>query len=208
MSEKISVKKRIVKISNEIRIDKEGKNTFSNYDYFKPDDILKKLNPLLEENNIIAIFNLKTHETKDGYYAALLTIEDMDSEERVNYQFDIEKAEVKGANKAQNSGATLTYAKRYSLMNAFNIADNDDDFDSKKKPKGNSDPQAKLTKSIKERVNDMLNVFNSDLQVTKEQIEKHMNKKIDSINDADINKLSQLYSNIKSGKSKKEEIFK
>jgi len=64
MSEILSVKKRIVKICNAFRVGKDGKNTFSNYDYFKPDDILKTLNPLLEEHELISIFNLKTHETR------------------------------------------------------------------------------------------------------------------------------------------------
>jgi hypothetical protein len=129
-TEKMSVKKRISIITNELRVSKDGKNTFSNYNYFKPDDIFQKLNPLLEKYNLISPFNLYQ---KENIYEAILTIEDTDSEDKVVYHFDISKAEVKGANAAQNSGATLTYAKRYSLMNAFNIADNDDDFDSDKK---------------------------------------------------------------------------
>jgi hypothetical protein len=130
MEEKrLSVKKRIGLITNEIRLGKDGKNTFANYEYFKPDDIFKNLNPLLEKYNLITIFNLKSADT---YYIAQLTIEDADSDEKVVYEFDMSKAAVKGANEAQNSGASLTYAKRYILMNAFNLADNDDDFDSDK----------------------------------------------------------------------------
>jgi hypothetical protein len=213
MSEKLSVKKRIVKIANLLRLEKDGKNTFSNYDYFTPNLVLANLNPLLEEHNLITIFNLKIHEFKDDYYTAYLTIADTDTDEKVEYQFDIEKAEVKGANKAQNSGATLTYAKRYSLMNAFNIADNDDDFDSNKmtelQKKGKNNAQNNnIKKSTKERVNDMVNVFKKEFDVSKEQIEKFIGKKVDSINDAELSKLSVVYSNIKSGKNKKEEYFK
>lgn len=137
MSDKLSVKKRITIISNKLRLGKDGKNTFSGYEYFKPDDILKKLNPLLEELELITIFSLKN---QGDYYTAILTVEDTESDSKVEYTFDIAKATVKGANEAQNSGATLTYAKRYSLMNAFNIADNDMDFDSDKmdKPKQSS----------------------------------------------------------------------
>ena len=213
MSEKLSVKKRIVKIANLLRLEKDGKNTFSNYDYFTPNLVLANLNPLLEEHNLITIFNLKIHEFKDDYYTACLTIADTDTDEKVEYQFDIEKAEVKGANKAQNSGATLTYAKRYSLMNAFNIADNNDDFDSNKmtelQKKGKNNAQNNnIKKSTKERVNDMVNVFKKEFDVSKEQIEKFIGKKVDSINDAELSKLSVVYSNIKSGKNKKEEYFK
>lgn len=130
--EKFTVKKRIVLISNKLRIGKDGKNTFSNYNYFKPDDIMQALNPLLEEYNLILIFNLNN---KESYYQAQLIVEDTESDDRQEYIFDIQKATVKGANEAQNSGATLTYAKRYILMNCFNIADNDADFDSDKMTK-------------------------------------------------------------------------
>ena len=127
--EKQTVKERIVLIQNKLRVGKDGKNSY--YEYFKPDDILKTLNPLLKEYNLITIFNLKNN---GEFYTADLTIEDTESDQNVKYLFDIDKAVVKGANAAQNSGATLTYAKRYSLMNAFNLADNDADFDSNKKP--------------------------------------------------------------------------
>jgi len=137
------VKKRIVKISNLLRVGKDGKNDFAKYDYFKPDDVLKNLNPLLEEHNLITIFNLKN---EGDFYKAVLTVEDTESDQKVEYVFDICKATVKGANEAQNSGATMTYAKRYSLMNAFNIADNEADFDSKKPDTSKqSKPNEKIT---------------------------------------------------------------
>lgn len=212
--EKLSVKKRIIKIANLLRVKKDGENKFANYNYFQPDVILANLNPLLEENNLFTKFQLKVHPTKENYYVGELIIEDIDTEEgKQVYEFDIEKAEVKGANPAQNSGATLTYAKRYSLMNAFNIADNDDDFDSNRmtelqKKSSNANNNANMKKSTKDRVTDMMNVFKKEFDVSKEQIEKFIGKKIESINDAELSKLSVVYSNIKSGKNKKEEYFK
>jgi len=211
MSEKLSVKKRIVKIANLLRLEKDGINTFGGYDYFKPDSILAAINPLLEEYDLFTKFELKVHPTKENYYLGELTIEDVDTEDgKQIYEFDIEKAEVKGANKAQNSGATLTYAKRYSLMNAFNIADNNDDYDSNKMSelqKKNAN-NTNIKKSTKDRINDMVNVFKKEFDVSKEQIEKFIGKKVENINDAELSKLSVVYSNIKSGKNKKEEYFK
>jgi len=130
--EKLSVKKRIAIITNEIRVGKDGRNTFSNYDYLKPDSLLNTLNPLLEKYNLITHFNLEKIMEKDNTYKATLTVEDTESDSKVIYVFDIDKASVKGANEAQNCGATMTYGKRYSLTNAFNIADNDIDLDSDK----------------------------------------------------------------------------
>ena len=126
---------------NELRASKDGKNSFANYNYFKPDDLLNLLNPLLLKHGVFCKFNLIYKET---YYEAELILADDKLEEK--YRFDIMKATVKGANEAQNSGATLTYAKRYSLMNAFNIAENDADFDSDEHAKREMKAEAKQTK--------------------------------------------------------------
>jgi trimethylamine:corrinoid methyltransferase-like protein len=101
-------------------------------------------------------FNL---HLKDGYYQGELILSDVETEESETYIFDILKATVKGANEAQNSGATLTYAKRYSLMNAFNIAENNADFDSdamaKKQEAGEqAEKQAEILSELSIRVSE------------------------------------------------------
>ena len=143
----MSVKSRIVKISNEIRVGKDGKNTFQNYDYFKPDDIAKALNPLLEKYNVIALFNMTFSKEKE-MYEGKLAIEDLDSQDFVNYQFDIPLTTLKGTGEAQNAGATLTYCKRYMIMSIFNLGDNSSDPDNEKnKPAEKIDYKAILLKS-------------------------------------------------------------
>jgi hypothetical protein len=128
----MTIKQKIVAISNELRVTKDGTNTFAKYDYFKPDDILKALNPLLKEHGLFMSFNLPFNKEK-GMYEATLYFEDLaDEKQNITYKFDIPLTEVKGASAAQGAGATMTYAKRYSIMNTFSIADNDDDLDSKK----------------------------------------------------------------------------
>lgn len=127
-----SVKARIVQISNEIRIKKDGRNDFGKYDYFTPETLVASLNPLLLKYRLITLFNLVNDDANPMKYHAELTIEDFDSDDSVDYFFDIDRpVDMKGANTTQVGGSTLTYAKRYSLMNAFNITDNKDDPDSK-----------------------------------------------------------------------------
>lgn len=149
--------KKIINIQNELRITKDGENTFSKYEYFKPDTILKLLNPLLQKHGVYTKFNLNY---KQDYYQAELILADTESEQKEIYNFDILKATVKGANEAQNSGATLTYAKRYSLMNAFNIAENNSDFDSDemtKKQKEAEKKEIKTGEEYKKAVDTILN---------------------------------------------------
>lgn len=123
----MKLKEKIITIQNELRVAKDGKNTFASYNYFQPDTILNMLNPLFLKYKVFSKFNL---HLKDNCYQSELILSDAETTEVETYIFDILKATVKGANEAQNSGATLTYAKRYSLMNAFNIAENNADFDS------------------------------------------------------------------------------
>ena len=53
-----TLQEKIVLIMNELRAQKDGKNTFANYNYFKPDDLLNLLNPLLLKHKLFCKFNL------------------------------------------------------------------------------------------------------------------------------------------------------
>src|SRR5258708_1498249 len=118
-----SVKERIVLISNEIRVSKDGKNEFTKSGYFQPDDILRALNPLLKTHQLITEFDMSFAKEIE-MYRGILRIKDFGSTDEVSYLFDIPMQELKGAGRAQSAGATQTYCKRYMLMNAFNLADN------------------------------------------------------------------------------------
>ena len=121
---------RIMRVSNEIRISKDGKNSFQNYEYFKPDDINKAIVPVLLEHGLYAKFDMIFNAEK-GVYEGSLKIGNFENKDDFEiYSLDVKEALVKGASPVQCSGATMTYLKRYILMNAFNLADNKDDPDS------------------------------------------------------------------------------
>lgn len=137
-----SVQERILEISHKLKISKDGKNSYSGYDYFKPETIMAAIVPLLLEYKLFMKFDL-TWDNEQGCYHGNLIIHDifdkteyLDSKEPKHnieyFHFDIKEANVKGANPAMYSGATLTYCKRYMIMNAFNIADDKLDMDSDK----------------------------------------------------------------------------
>ena len=158
-----SVKERIMEISTRLSIKREGKNDFQGFEYFKPDDILRQITPLLKEYKLFVKFDMPFNKEKE-MYETKTTISDsriikaIDNpllkavEEPEVYQFDIPLTQVKGAGQAQNAGATMTYAKRYSYMNIFNIADNSVDPDnSKNKPEAgesNSSVKTKLEETL------------------------------------------------------------
>lgn len=132
-----SIKERIVEIANELSIGREGKNDFQGFKYFKPDDILRQINPLLQKNRLFTKFEMTFNKDKEMYEGKMV-ISDLDINEEMQmsgaevYNLDIPMTHVKGAGEAQNAGATMTYCKRYMIMNIFNIADNAVDPDNEK----------------------------------------------------------------------------
>lgn len=159
---KMSIMERMLYIMNEIRIEKNGKNTFSNYDYFKPEEINRKVNPLFFSYKIFPLFttyikgfetqvienleNSVTTKTQIEYKEiARLTLTDvLNPKEQLIYEMPLRDIEIKGANKMQNVGGVRTYAKRYLYMEALNISDNNLDLDSNEmNNKKNAKPSAK-----------------------------------------------------------------
>lgn len=142
--EALSLKARLLKISNEIRVKKDGENTYSNYSYFTPDGILNILNPLLDLHGVFSHFTL---ERKENSYIGKLELSDVNSDDKVCYEMESPEITIKATNPVQSLGGLQTYLKRYLLMNAFNIADNKDDYDSD---------------NMKDKKNDVLNKKEAD----------------------------------------------
>ena len=141
--------KKIESIRKELRIKKDGRNDFAKYNYFTPDSIIGAVNPLLEKYSIFAKFDLIYDKEKE-MYVSLLKVKDYENGDSINFQFDIKLGIVKGANESQASGSTLTYAKRYSYMNAFDIVDNKDDLDSNETAQKNQKAEITEKKEKKE----------------------------------------------------------
>lgn len=125
----MNIYEKIIALSKEIRVSKEGKNDFKGFSYFKPDDIAREIVPLLEKHELILFFDMPFNKDKGMYEGKLSIMETGTSTAKVEMQFDIPLTSVQGASEAQNAGATLTYCKRYMIMNAFNLADNEADPD-------------------------------------------------------------------------------
>lgn len=147
---KMNLYQKIIEISNELRVAKDGKNKGIGFNYFNADDIAKQLNPLMKKHGLFIKFEivLKKEFEKDNIYTALTTVIDTESDKTVDYQFDIKEAVVQRAQGAQATGATITYAKRYMLMNIFNIADNKDDPDAHLGEEPQEKPKAKNTEVV------------------------------------------------------------
>jgi len=120
---KIAAAKKEIK---DTKIKKEGKNTFSNYEYFTPGQIEHLFNDACFNNGLLSKFDLVRDDL--GVFGRL-TIFDIDTAISIDYTMATAIPEIKATNIAQQLGGCVTYTERYLKMSAFGIVDNNLDPD-------------------------------------------------------------------------------
>ena len=108
------------------KLKKEGKNTYSNYDYFTPSQIEFLVATACHNNKLLTSFDLIRNDL--GVYGRL-TIYDLESGEKLTTEMASAIPEIKATNIAQQLGGCVTYTERYLKMSLFGITDNQLDFD-------------------------------------------------------------------------------
>jgi hypothetical protein len=99
-------------------VKKSGKNNYAGYTYYELADILPAINKIAQELKFSCIVNF----TPD---LATLDFVDCENNERVQFTSPMSSASLKGAMDVQNTGAVITYLKRYLYQNCFEIVEND-----------------------------------------------------------------------------------
>lgn len=89
------------------------------YKYAELADVLEMCRPVLLENNLACVQLVHNNELVTTIYHT--------SGEWLRSHYPLVQAGVKGANNAQQTGAALTYARRYALTAMLFIAQEDDD---------------------------------------------------------------------------------
>ena len=124
------------KLVREGEYKKDGKNTYSKYDYFTPEMVETIVAEVCEKTGLMPICNFLKDE--HGYYQHMSLI-DLQTDKELQFVLRTEKGELKATNATQQMGGTDTYSERYLKMKVFQIKDNNLDFDLKdnteKKPK-------------------------------------------------------------------------
>lgn len=124
------------------KLEKKGWNDFSKYYYFLPEQISQLVREVCFDLKLLNKFDLV--RTDLGLMARLEII-DLDSGKRVSYEMATEIPDITATNAAQQLGGCVTYSERYLLQIAYDIKDNNLDFDSQKpneKPKTEGKTQA------------------------------------------------------------------
>lgn len=141
--EKLSLRKRIQRIRVELArsgLSASGRNTYSNFSYFELSDFLPRLNELMDEHDLMTRFSIEgackiTNQegvTKHLPEMAHLWVCDARSGEAEEFKSPTAETEIGkkrdgsgGAEPIQNLGGKMTYMRRYLLIIAFEIVEND-----------------------------------------------------------------------------------
>ncbi len=127
--------KKLAKAKAEIKatkLKKEGRNTYSNYDYFTPSQIEHLVQTVCESNGLLTKFDLIRNNLG---VTGQLTVFDCDSDENLTFEMATAIPEIKATNIAQQLGGCVTYTERYLKMSAFGITDSNLDFEVTKQTK-------------------------------------------------------------------------
>ena len=122
--EKLKKAREIIKSSP---LKKEGRNDYSKFDYYTPEQVESLVDKACEKTNTIVLCNLKADEF--GLYQTLEFI-DLDSEEKLSFEMRTRHGSITATNETQQMGGTDTYSERYIKMKVFQIKDNNLDIDS------------------------------------------------------------------------------
>lgn len=112
-----------------LNLKKLGRNDYSEYDYYTPEQVSGMKAKVFDDLNMIDQFSLV--RTDLGLMAKLV-ITDLDSGKNVTFEIATEIPEIKATNVAQQLGGAVTYSERYLTMIALDIKDNNLDFDTEK----------------------------------------------------------------------------
>ena len=103
----------------EKNIKKNGENKFANYSYYLLSDIMPNIIELCNDVKLFTGFSF------DKELAELFIVNIENTTEQLKYTSPMEELALKGANKIQSLGGVETYQRRYLLMAAFDIIEND-----------------------------------------------------------------------------------
>ena len=115
-----------IEIIKNSKLVKEGRNDFSKYNYFTPDQVDVLVYSACKELDIHNKFDLIRNEY--GIFGRL-TVTDLKSGKQAEYFMASDIPVIKATNIAQQLGGSMTYTKRYLLMNVYSITDHNLDFD-------------------------------------------------------------------------------
>ena len=127
----MELKEKLSLIQNEMKVPKNQRNNFGNYNYRNAEDILETAKPICKEHKTtLVVFDEMVCIGERYYVKAIAKLLDWESDIEITATAYAREAESKkGMDDSQVTGSTSSYARKYALNGLFNIDDTkDSDF--------------------------------------------------------------------------------
>ena len=125
----MTVYKKLIKVQTELKVPKNQRNTFGNYNYRSGEDILEALKPILVKHEADVFLSYKVIVTGNmwTYVEATATFVDIETGESTCTTGYAREAETKkGMDPSQITGSASSYAGKYALNGLLLIDDTKD----------------------------------------------------------------------------------
>ena len=145
-----NVLNKLFKIQQELKVPKNQRNTFGNYNFGNCEDIMEASKPICAKHNCLLTCSDELIQVGDRYYVkAIATIFDLDSGESVSTSACAREEETKkGMDASQITGASSSYARKYALNGLLQLDDNKDADTSEYKKQQENDNRKSTTKKV------------------------------------------------------------
>lgn len=144
--------KKLGIVQTTLKVGKEHRNTFGNYNYRNAEDIVNAAKPLLNEQGLVLLLSDEIKMIGDRYYVeATATIVEIETGKEYKVTASArESLTKKGMDDSQITGSTSSYARKYALNGLFLLDDIKDADSMDNSDKGNKAPSFNREKGIKE----------------------------------------------------------
>lgn len=125
----MNIYEKLLAIQTELKCNKSQYNSFGKYNYRSLEDIMEAVKPLCAKHKAVLFIQDKIEFVEGRYYvkATATLVNTEKPEEKIEVSASARESEVKkGMDDSQVTGATSSYARKYTLNGLFDIDDTKD----------------------------------------------------------------------------------
>ena len=201
----MSVYQKLAQVQVSLKVPKENRNSFGNYNFRNAEDIFENAKPLCVENGLLLTVSDELVIIGERYYIkAIAKVIDLESGEYHEVSaFAREEESKKGMDGSQVTGASSSYARKYALNGLFAIDDTKDSDTTNTHGKDEEKNQKMMqetgtSKIDKFKVKALLQLI-EETGTTREAIEEYVKCKLEDMN---YNKWGEIVATLEKRKQK------
>jgi len=179
-----SVLKKLSVIQLELKVPKNQRNSFGNYNFRSCEDIMEASKPICRKHNCLLLCTDEIIYVGERYYIkATATLYDLDSNESISVTAEAREEETKkGMDASQITGSSSSYARKYALGGLLQLDDNKDadtmEYQKQQKLNSNETKEEMITE---EQIK-LIHVLFAKIEKSEKQIFKNFENSVAKLN--------------------------